>query len=149
MTAVDIVSGTDVLVEQCLGFDHAARDGDVERREELRQATADSRMRVAVSDGRAVGYSVMAPWFFGTPFLALLYVDESERNRGIGGRLVADREQRHGLGRIFTSTNLTNAPMQRLLERRGWTPCGMLHGLDDGDPEIFYTYNPNDPTLKW
>jgi GNAT superfamily N-acetyltransferase len=146
--AVDIVPGTEVLLEQCLGFDHVARGGNIERREELSQAAADGRMRVAVAVGRAVGYSVMAPWFLGAPFVALVYVDESERGGGIGGRLVADCEMRHGTSRVFTSTNLTNAAMQRLLEQRGWTPCGMLHGLDAGDPEIFYAYNPKDPTRR-
>jgi GNAT superfamily N-acetyltransferase len=148
VTAIDIVPGTEVLLEQCLGFDHVARGGDLERRKELSQAEVYGRMRVALAVGRAVGYSVMAPWFLGAPFVALVYVDESERGRGIGGRLVADCEERFGTSRGFTSTNLTNAPMQRLLEHRGWIPCGMLHGLDDGDPEIFYTYNPKDPTLK-
>jgi GNAT superfamily N-acetyltransferase len=147
VTAIDIVPGTGVLVEQCLGFDHVARGGDLDRCEELSQAAVDGRMRVAVAAGRAVGYSVMAPWFLGAPFVSLVYVDESERGRGIGRRLVADCEQHHGLSRIFTSTNLTNARMQRLLEHRGWIPCGMLHGLDEGDPEIFYAYHPKDPTV--
>jgi hypothetical protein len=28
--------------------------------------------------------------------------------------------------------------MQRLLRHRLWAPCGMLNGLDEGDPEIFF-----------
>jgi hypothetical protein len=28
--------------------------------------------------------------------------------------------------------------MQLLLRRAGWTPAGLLHGLDEGDPELFY-----------
>ncbi|MCR8573352.1 hypothetical protein [Streptomyces sp. Isolate_219] len=35
-------------------------------------------------------------------------------------------------------TNVSNQPMQRLLQRAGWSPVGLLHGLDEGDPELFY-----------
>jgi hypothetical protein len=28
--------------------------------------------------------------------------------------------------------------MHRLLQTSGWHPAGMLSGLDDGDPEVFY-----------
>ncbi|MFB6715807.1 MULTISPECIES: hypothetical protein [unclassified Streptomyces] len=39
---------------------------------------------------------------------------------------------------MFTSTNVSNQPMQQLLQRAGWRPVGLLHGLDEGDPELFY-----------
>jgi hypothetical protein len=41
-------------------------------------------------------------------------------------------------GTVSTSTNASNQPTRRLLETSGWTPGGELHGLDAGDPEIFY-----------
>ncbi|MFD9866218.1 hypothetical protein ACFXI8_15045 [Streptomyces niveus] len=28
--------------------------------------------------------------------------------------------------------------MRRLLSRAGWQRTGILHGLDEGDPELFY-----------
>lgn len=59
------------------------------------------------------------------------------RGQGIGSRLLEDFEQAHGPG-VFTSTNLSNARMQRLLRHRLWTPWGILNGLDEGDPEIFF-----------
>ena len=74
----------------------------------------------------------------GAPFLALLYVDPAMRGRGIGLRLLEDFEGAHG-PQVFTSTNLSNEPMQRLLRLRLWKPCGMLNGLDEGDPEIFFS----------
>ncbi|MFJ7630855.1 hypothetical protein ACIQZN_30680 [Streptomyces sp. NPDC097595] len=50
------------------------------------------------------------------------------------------RASRRGAGtpKLFTSTNVSNQPMQRLLQRAGWTPAGLLHGLDEDDPELFY-----------
>lgn len=132
-----ILSATPALLTGCLQFDHVAAEGDDERRKELSAAADEGRMQVATVDDRAVGYSVAAPWFLGAPFLALLYVDPGERRRGVGSRLLDDFERTHG-PQVFTSTNLTNAPMQRLLRLRQWAPCGILNGLDEGDPEIFF-----------
>ena len=101
-------------------------------------------MRVATVGDRAVGYSVAAPWFLGAPFLALVYVDAGERGRGIGSRLLEDFERSHS-AQVFTSTNLSNSPMQQLLKLRRWTPCGILNGLDEGDPEIFFRQDPVNP----
>ncbi len=28
--------------------------------------------------------------------------------------------------------------MQQLLLKSGWRPAGLVHGLDEGDPELFY-----------
>ena len=70
--AAAVVAVTPVLLNECLAFDHVAVGGSVERQSELSSAAKDSRMRVATLDGRAVGLSVMAPWFFEVPFLALV-----------------------------------------------------------------------------
>ncbi|MFD7964291.1 hypothetical protein ACFV5J_26165 [Streptomyces zaomyceticus] len=40
--------------------------------------------------------------------------------------------------KLFTSANVSNQPMQRLLRRAGWDSVGLVHGLDEGDPELFY-----------
>ena len=141
LSATSIVPVTTDLLTECLAFDDVAASGDLERRSELLEAAEDGRMRVATLDDCAVGFSVMAPWFFGVPFLALAYVDAAVRGRGTGTRLLEDVELSHST-RVFTSTNMSNAPMQRLLTIRGWTPCGMLDGLDEGDPEIFFVRNP-------
>jgi GNAT superfamily N-acetyltransferase len=132
-----VVPVTSGLLNECLEFDHVAAGGSAERRRELSTAADEGRMRVATVDGRAVGFSVAAPWFLGAEFLALLYVDPSMRKRKVGSRLLEDFEQAHP-SRALTSTNLSNAPMQGLLRSRFWTPCGILNGLDEGDPEIFF-----------
>jgi GNAT superfamily N-acetyltransferase len=132
-----ILRASATLLTACLDFDHVAVGDNGERRRELSAAADEGRMQVAIVDDHAVGYSVAAPWFFGAAFLALLYVDPSRRGRGIGSRLLEDFERAH-TPQVFTSTNLSNAPMQRLLRLRRWEPCGILNGLDKGDPEIFF-----------
>jgi GNAT superfamily N-acetyltransferase len=128
----------EALLGDCLALDHLAARGNGDRRKELRLAAQQERMRVAVLDDRAVGYAMAAPWFFGESFLAVVYVKSDLRGQGIGASLVADFEQAHDR-KVFTSTNRSNAPMQHLLRNRQWTTCGMLEGLDEDDPEIFFT----------
>lgn len=136
-SSTSVVPATFELLSECLEFDHVAAGGSAGRRRELSTAADEARMRVATVDGRAVGFSVAAPWFFDAPFLALLYVDPSIRQHKVGSRLLEDFEQAHP-PKVLTSTNLSNVPMHGLLRSRLWTPCGILNGLDEGDPEIFF-----------
>jgi hypothetical protein len=41
--------------------------------------------------------------------------------------------------KLFTSTNRSNTPMQSLLARTKFSQSGIVHNLDDGDPEIIYS----------
>jgi hypothetical protein len=38
----------------------------------------------------------------------------------------------------FTSTNLSNIPMQSLLAKMGYLLSGVIHHLDEDDPELVY-----------
>ena len=68
----------------------------------------------------------------------MLYVAESERGKGIGEALLL-----HAVANAPTNEFLLR-PMSRttecsgLFRRLGWSVSGLLHGLDDGDPELFY-----------
>lgn len=76
--------------------------------------------------------------FFTQPFVSLLIVAESQQRRGIGAELVRHIESISPEGKLFTSTNESNAPMHRLCEKLGFAPSGVIENLDDGDPEIVY-----------
>ena len=39
---------------------------------------------------------------------------------------------------IYISTNLSNLPMQSLLAKLGYRLSGVIHHLDEGDPELVY-----------
>lgn len=140
MTASEITALTpddDAAFQTILAFDHIAASGDHERQTELQTALDQGRLHVAWRQGHAVGYYVLAPWWFEASFLQLLYVDATHRRTGIASDLISDA--RHQVnGRLFTSTNQSNTPMRTLLESLGWTPCGQLEGLDEDDPELFY-----------
>jgi hypothetical protein len=40
---------------------------------------------------------------------------------------------------VFVSTNESNTSMRELLRSEGWSPSGVLTGLDEGDPEHVFT----------
>jgi ribosomal protein S18 acetylase RimI-like enzyme len=90
-------------------------------------------------DGVVVGYLVMDHGFFGRGFVVMLCVHPEHRRRGIGRALMRRAEQGCATTRIFTSTNRSNLPMQRLLEGLGYRRSGEVDDLDPGDPEVFYS----------
>ncbi|MEU3657158.1 GNAT family N-acetyltransferase [Streptomyces sp. NPDC032161] len=85
-----------------------------------------------------LGYGVLEYTFFEQGFVTMLMVAPGTRRRGVGAHLLNAVEASCTSPKLFTSTNVSNQPMQRLLQRAGWCPVGLLHGLDDGDPELFF-----------
>jgi RimJ/RimL family protein N-acetyltransferase len=92
----------------------------------------------AVADEKAIGLAVVTRHFFGFPFVDLLLVADGQRRSGAGAALIARCESDHDADRIFTSTNESNAPMRRLLEKAGWLASGQIDNLDPGDPELVF-----------
>ncbi len=68
----------------------------------------------------------------------MLIVAENTCGLGVGARLLLDAQQHRATPKLFTSTNLSNQLMQRLPARLGWQSAGIVYGLDDGDPELFF-----------
>lgn len=134
----DVRTGDETHLDAIIAYDDAARSAESERATELREAAASGRLTVAIHDGRVVGHGIVRRRvFFGLDFLDLVYVADSARRVGIG-RLLVRWVRREANDRMWTSTNLSNAPMHGLLLSEGWRPAGMLDGLDEGDPEVFY-----------
>ena len=68
----------------------------------------------------------------------MLYVARDYRRRGVGSALLEQVERLCKTQKLFTSTNLSNSSMQALLSRRGYVHSGVIHNLDEGDPEVVY-----------
>ena len=95
---------------------------------------------VAVEHGQVVGFLAVRPGhFYQRDFIDLLFVAPRSRRQGVGRDLMRTTLQNASTSRMFTSTNESNTPMRELLRREGWSPSGVLTGLDEGDPEhVFF-----------
>ena len=91
-----------------------------------------------VLGGADAGESVFNGSFFDRGFVWLLWVEETFRRKGVASALMRRAERDCPSDDLFTSTNLSNIPAQRLFEKLGYTRTGIVENLDEGDPEIFY-----------
>lgn len=134
--------GTAVDADALVALDPVARSDGGERSSGIERWCREGSVLVADTPAGPVGYCVVEYTFFEQGFVAMLMVAESVRGHGIGERLLRAAAASCLTAKLFTSANLSNQPMQRLLQRLGWRSVGMLHGLDDGDPEVFYLCAP-------
>ncbi|MEM1315718.1 MAG: GNAT family N-acetyltransferase [Pseudomonadota bacterium] len=103
----------------------------------IRSVAENHGLSVATLDGEIQAFCCLdARYFFEKPFVSLLIVAPEARRLGLGAALLA--QACDGRAEVWTSTNRSNAPMRRLLDKAGWRFCGELTGFDAGDPERFY-----------
>ncbi len=113
--------------------------GDAGRMAMIDHTVSAGTCWIARVRGDIAGFIIFAPVFFGQPFIELLYVVPEYRRRGVASALVRHCEAICPASKMFTSTNTSNTPMQRLLKADGYTCCGYVEGLDEGDPELLYS----------
>ena len=108
--------------------------------EEIRVLIREEASLVAVEDGEIVGFLAVKPGhFYKRDFIDLLFIAPGWRRQGIGRALLEAAVRNAATPRVFVSTNESNTPMRKLLRREGWSPSGVLVGLDEGDPEhVFF-----------
>lgn len=126
-----------------IALDSVAAD-DPRRAVQIGQWLADGHMHVAELDGTLAGYRVQHRHFFGEAFIEMLMVAAPLRGYGIGSALLLHATSCSAGARLFTSTNQSNTSMQRLLAAAGFVQCGIVHGLDEGDPELIYCFAADD-----
>ncbi|WP_236200122.1 GNAT family N-acetyltransferase [Pseudomonas pseudonitroreducens] len=129
-----VSSDLDSLIE----LDAIARR-EARRREFIAQAVSAGQCWVAVEPRDAsmlLGYGVLNDSFFEQAFIPLIVVRDSARRRGIGSAILLALESQCGAAKLFTSTNASNEPMRRLLDKHGFIASGQIENLDEGDPEL-------------
>lgn len=104
----------------------------------ITQAAAAGHCHLILATEAPVGYGILDYSFFGQAFVALLYIHPAYRRRGAGRQLLSYFESISQTPKLFTSTNLSNLPMQSLLARQGFQLSGVIHHLDEDDPELVY-----------
>ena len=108
------------------------------RRRLIGDALAQGRIAVAGVDDAIRGFVIFDESFFDQFFVRLLIVHPDFRRRGLATALMRAAELDCQTGKLFTSTNQSNIPMQRLCDRLGFVKSGYVENLDEGDPEIIY-----------
>jgi len=123
-------------IDAICALDEIARYNN-ERRQFIRRAVAEKSCYVAAGP-QIIGYAVLDYSFFAQGFIAMLYVQQEWRQQGVGKILLEYLEKVCQTHKLFTSTNLSNLPMQRLLAKLNYRLSGVIHDLDEGDPELVY-----------
>ena len=124
-------------VEALCSLDLIARQKN-ERREFIRREVAAGTCFVAVADEEVIGYGVLNYTFHHHGCIDMLYVHSDHRRRGAGEALMRHMESLCRTPKLFTSTNLSNLRMQSLLAKLEYELSGVIHNLDEGDPELVY-----------
>jgi len=109
-----------------------------DRREFIRRAVMSDTCFVAVAEEEVIGYGVLNYTFYCNGHVDMLYVHSGHRRHGAGEALLQHMESLCQTSKLFTSTNLSNLPMQALLAKLEYVLSGVIHNLDEGDPEIVY-----------
>lgn len=124
-------------LEALCSFDLIARREN-ERREFIRREVVSGNCFVAVTDEKVIGYGVLNYTFYYVGCIDMLYIHSDYRRSGAGAALLQHLESLCQTPKLFTSTNLSNLPMQSLLAKQDYVLSGVIHNLDEGDPEIVY-----------
>ncbi|WP_432457554.1 GNAT family N-acetyltransferase [Cellulomonas iranensis] len=127
-------------VPAVLDLDHAT--GGTLTVDDATAWTSTGALRVAGTAGDVVGFAVVVRHFFGHDLVELVKVAPAARRRGVATALLAHASGTRATPKVFTSTNLSNRPMQAVLDAAGWACVGVVDGLDEGDPEVFYAAPP-------
>ncbi|MGB2854440.1 MAG: GNAT family N-acetyltransferase, partial [Dehalococcoidia bacterium] len=112
--------------------------GNSGRRDFLDNTIKSGQCLVARMEDAPVGFAVLNQSFYGHGFIALLIVHPEHRRRGVATALIRHIESVCPTEKLFTSTNESNEPMQRLCETLGFVRSGYIENLDAGNPEIVF-----------
>jgi GNAT superfamily N-acetyltransferase len=123
-------------IGEIFSFEHIAQQSK-SRQTFIRHSVAARNCYIAKYE-QIVGYAVLEYSFYEMGFLPMLYVHEDWQRQGIGTGLLKHLESICRTDRLFTSTNHSNMRMQALLAKLGYKLSGVIHDLDEDDPEFVY-----------
>ena len=134
---ISIRPAVETDIDALCSFDLIAQREN-ERREFIRRVVTSGECYVAVADEKVIGYGVLNYTFYYVGCIDMLYIHSDHRRSGAGAALLQHLESLCKTPKLFTSTNLSNLPMQSLLAKLDYVLSGVIHNLDEDDPEIVY-----------
>ena len=114
-----------------------------ERRAHIKSWTDAGCCHVIETNGIVSAYGVLTYHFFGNGFVEMVMVGSRFRRRGLGMALVEHFKTICTTPKLFSSTNLSNQQMQKLLNTAGFRTSGYIENLDEDDPEIVFCFRAN------
>jgi|ERR1700730_14132561 N-acetylglutamate synthase-like GNAT family acetyltransferase len=108
------------------------------RREFIRRAVDSGNAHILQEEGEAIALGILEYTFFEHGFISLVYVNQQERRTGVGEMLLRYLMSICRTPKLFSSTNLSNVPMQTLFAKVGFESSGIIHNLHPKDPEVIY-----------
>ncbi|MEX9754812.1 N-acetyltransferase family protein [Providencia vermicola] len=109
-----------------------------ERAQKISQWVNNKHCYLIEQQNQIIAYGVLHYQFFEYAFIEMIMVNQAFRQQGTGLSLLQQLKQTCLTQKIFTSTNQSNTPMQRLLDKAQFKPSGFIDNLDEGDPELIY-----------
>jgi RimJ/RimL family protein N-acetyltransferase len=141
MEKVSIKLATENDKSLVIAFDYALDKDEhikLNREEKITKAISDKECFIVLTGDKAIGFVIFDYRFFDKGWIELIIIDEKYRGKGIGGQVFDLICKQCKTGKVFTSTNCANLPMQKALTKAGFAFSGQLDGLDEGAPERFY-----------
>lgn len=111
---------------------------ELKREQKISKAILDQTCYLILASQTAVGFILFDYRFFDQGWIELMVIGEEFRGKGIGPQAIDLICRQSQTDKVFTSTNSSNTPMQKALQKVGFSFAGQLIGLDEGDPELFY-----------
>ena len=137
MMHIEIRGGSVQDTDYVIGLDPFAQ-ADQDRSAFIISALESGTCCVVESNSQVIGYGVLSYSFYGHGMVDLLFVREKDRRQGVGSVLLDHMVERCKTSKLFTSTNQSNTPMQRLLIKCDFVRSGVIENLDEGDPELVF-----------
>lgn len=109
------------------------------REEKLVKAIKNEECFIIMDGETKVGFMVLDYRFFDQGWIELLLIDQKHRGKGMGAKAMELICRQSKTAKVFTSTNRSNIAMQKALKKAGFSFAGEIVGLDEGDPERFYS----------
>ena len=102
-----------------------------ERREFIRREVASGNCFVAVANETVIGYGVLNYTFYYNGCIDMIYIHSDYRRSGAGAALLRHMESHCQTPKLFTSTNLSNFPMQSLLVKLNYVLIEVILKLNE------------------
>jgi hypothetical protein len=135
---ISIHRATGIHLDAIYGLDPKARS-DATRRDFIQRAVSFGNCFIgSQGDDSLVAYGILDYSFFNFGFIPLVHIGVDYRRHGYGLTLMKYLESYCRTAKLFTSTNLSNVPMQMLLRKLAYKLSGVIQDLDENDPELIY-----------